>query len=370
MPNNKLNNRKRKLDLISEIHKLDSDLIPTFLQELDSLPSDFKQDLNNQQRIELITAIKEHYYTFSPSAKNKKFGFLKEFVYKQLFKYLHKQIHFNDYIKSLLVIHDSYITNLLQLCESLESRLSNLQIENTPNKQPYDFQLVTQNKLNSVYEMMKLTIIDDKHIPYSSGDKIYYSQFGEDEWLINNLKLPKLGYFVDIGAADGITFSNTYYFEKIGWNGICFEPNPENYELAKKFRKNVIPFAVSSGSGSRTFCIDSSSPDWSHLVPVSNNQTKIKTNNHNISVKAVSLRQIVEENNIKQIDILSIDTEGTEIDVLNSFNIRKIAPKIIIVEHLTYGEISQKSEILGYFNDLPYDLIHSTYSNLIFKHNA
>jgi hypothetical protein len=95
---------------------------------------------------------------------------------------------------------------------------------------------------------------------------IFYSQFGEDRWIVDNLKLPKNGFFIDVGAADGITFSNTYYFEKQGWKGLCFEPNPENYLLAEKFRKNVKLMAIAQTSGMAPFKISSISPDWSRLT--------------------------------------------------------------------------------------------------------
>ena len=70
----------------------------------------------------------------------------------------------------------------------------------------------------------------------------YYSQIGQDEYYINNIiNNKKNGIFLDIGAHDGITLSNTYYLESIlGWKGICVEPNPEIFQKCKKNRKSII----------------------------------------------------------------------------------------------------------------------------------
>lgn len=60
----------------------------------------------------------------------------------------------------------------------------------------------------------------------------FYSQAGQDKYLIENIyKNKEKGFFIDIGAHDGITYSNTYYLEKeLGWSGICIEPNPKIYK--------------------------------------------------------------------------------------------------------------------------------------------
>ena len=59
----------------------------------------------------------------------------------------------------------------------------------------------------------------------------YYSQFEQDKFIYENYFINKTkGYFVDIGAHDGITFSNSKFFEELGWDGVCIEPNPKIFE--------------------------------------------------------------------------------------------------------------------------------------------
>ena len=61
----------------------------------------------------------------------------------------------------------------------------------------------------------------------------YYSQFGQDKFIIENIfKMKKNGFFIEAGAGDGINISNTYVLEKqYNWNGLCVEPNLELYGI-------------------------------------------------------------------------------------------------------------------------------------------
>ena len=63
-----------------------------------------------------------------------------------------------------------------------------------------------------------------------------YSQLGQD---VEVLKKYSKGYYIEIGASDGIELSNTYLLEKNGWEGICIEPIPAKYEKLVKNRKAI-----------------------------------------------------------------------------------------------------------------------------------
>lgn len=69
----------------------------------------------------------------------------------------------------------------------------------------------------------------------------FYSQFKQDKFLHQKVFNGKReGVFVDIGAHDGVSFSNTYFFEKsLGWKGICVEPIPEVFERLKNNRTAI-----------------------------------------------------------------------------------------------------------------------------------
>ena len=70
---------------------------------------------------------------------------------------------------------------------------------------------------------------DPQYAPLVDG---FYSQYGQDEFLNKKFfKDKKNGFFIDIGAHNGIYFSNTYFFEKnLSWRGICIEPNPNRFK--------------------------------------------------------------------------------------------------------------------------------------------
>jgi|GEM_PF-1277560 len=188
----------------------------------------------------------------------------------------------------------------------------------------------------------------------------YFAQFGEDKWILDNLKLPEHGVFVDVGTADGVQYSNSYIFEQKGWTGLCLEPDSRNFAMAQKYRKNVVQMAAASTKGELDFSMSAVSPDWSGLKitgPVSSTY----------KVKADRLSSILKSNKIDHIDLLSIDTEGSELEVWESMNFPEFQPKIVIIEYLAQNTITH--DIKSYFAKLPYTLVHTTEANYIYTLN-
>ena len=60
----------------------------------------------------------------------------------------------------------------------------------------------------------------------------FRAQNGEDRWLDTYFQGKREGYFVEVGAYDGVDLSNTYHFEQIGWHGVLVEPDPDNADRA------------------------------------------------------------------------------------------------------------------------------------------
>jgi len=174
------------------------------------------------------------------------------------------------------------------------------------------------------YLFQKVLGTKTEWLPGSNTQEIFFSQFGEDQWIVQNLKLPKHGFFIDVGTADGITFSNTYYFEKQGWQGICFEPSPTQFQQAQLFRQDVRPQAIADQDGEMELYLSASSPNWASLLPSDDDTAHIR-------VPVKSLATVVKEEKIKNIDVLSIDVEGAETLVLQGFPFAKLSPRIMIV---------------------------------------
>jgi FkbM family methyltransferase len=171
------------------------------------------------------------------------------------------------------------------------------------------------------------------------------SQHGEDLWLWNYFQKKDHGFFVEVGAYDGVTFSNTYFLEATGWHGILIEPNPENYELCCKRRPHSICIraAVSNARESETIlslvkgdngvdALSFTQVSEKHLARVAKNGAKIME----IKVPALKLSRILEDVK-EQIDLISIDVEGAELNVLESLDFVRHAPSVFIIEDNSLG---------------------------------
>jgi hypothetical protein len=84
------------------------------------------------------------------------------------------------------------------------------------------------------------------------------------------------------------------------------------------------------------------------------------------SVPAARLEAILAKHGIERIDLLSIDTEGTELDVCGSMDWDLHRPSVVVIEYLTFGRAPQETATCDYFARLPYRLVHRTPCNLIF----
>lgn len=166
-----------------------------------------------------------------------------------------------------------------------------------------------------------------------------YSQNGQDLWVLENLNEKRGGYFVDFGACDGVIFSNTYLLEKeYDWKGIVCEPNSAYHEDLRKNRNcsidtrcvfNItgqqVPFLKVEG-------YDELSGIVTYAFMDEHSQKRMK--NRMSLVDTVSLSDLLKYHNAPEtIDYLSIDTEGSEFDILYAFDFDQYDIRMITVEH-------------------------------------
>lgn len=159
---------------------------------------------------------------------------------------------------------------------------------------------------------------------------MYYSQDKQDEVLDTRVfKGYKRGVFVEIGAWDGVCFSNTLFFEKeLGWKGINIEPLPDKYEQLTKNRPNAINLnvAVNDVEGETEFLITGmlsgikTNYDPRHLQRIEKENGKPYTESESIRVKTRRLDSIFREHNVQRVHYLSIDAEGSEINIVRSID--------------------------------------------------
>ena len=174
----------------------------------------------------------------------------------------------------------------------------------------------------------------------------FYSQHKQDEYVYDNFfKNKKDGVFVDIGAYDGIVFSNSYFFEKeLGWTGFCVEPQEKQYDLLVKNRKCLcIKGCVADFTGKGLFLdIDGYSTmlsglvnkyDKKHFERIEHEVRTIGGSKKEVEVDCYLLNDLLDENNIKKIDFCSIDVEGAELDILKNIDFKKYDFDIITIEN-------------------------------------
>jgi FkbM family methyltransferase len=168
----------------------------------------------------------------------------------------------------------------------------------------------------------------------------YFSQFGEDKWIVDNLHYPLNGVFVDVGASDGVYGNNTYFFEKMGWRGLCIDADPSHCASLQANRGLVETCAVSSVRGEVEFYRHNTNSTWSGIYQRGEDYTPIK-------IQACTLEDLLMLHDIDKIDLLDIDVEGSEIDVWNSFNPELYRPEVVIIEYSDSRHCCNKTEIIS-----------------------
>jgi FkbM family methyltransferase len=204
--------------------------------------------------------------------------------------------------------------------------------------------------------------LDNKNYKYRK----FNSQFGEDRYICENIELSEKGIFVDIGAGHPIAYSNTYFFEKNGWQGICIDADINQVNLLKTERSNVEWAAISSTEGEIEF-FPAFFPELSTTKQKDEYAGLIKIPfKDSVKVPSFQLETILEKHDIGVIDILDIDVEGTELEVWGTFDYEKHRPQVVIIEYYGLGLGDKSEKIKDFFSKLPYQLVHVTCSNLIF----
>jgi FkbM family methyltransferase len=155
-------------------------------------------------------------------------------------------------------------------------------------------------------------------------------------------------FFVEFGAADGIVLSNTYGLEKeLGWTGILAEPLPMWHAGLRANRSSKIDFrCVWTKSGEKLeFLAGNRYPELSSLAAYAEGDLHAAARQVDaeiLLVDTVSLNDLLREHGAPQcIDYLSVDTEGSEFDILNAFDFDKFRVRVITVEHNFKPEVKE-----------------------------
>jgi len=176
---------------------------------------------------------------------------------------------------------------------------------------------------------------------------MYFSQCQEDIFLNQNIfKNKQNGIYIELGALDGILYSNTKFFEDcLNWKGILIEPHPEKFKLLQINRPNNFLFnnLVSSHEEPLEFRyfidghaavsgVENTLPKQ-HFDNYFEHQRNKLLPQDKIFIKPISLTEIVKSTNLHHIDLLSLDVEGHEYEVLKSWDF-SVPIDIILIEIL------------------------------------
>lgn len=210
----------------------------------------------------------------------------------------------------------------------------------------------------------------------------YYSQVGQDEYIHKNIfPNKKNGVIIDIGAYDGVRFSNSLVFKQLGWKCICIEPLPHVFAELKKNRPDCIciqgcisdkedidQFLAIKG-GCEMLSGLTSTYDPRHIQRAYYEIAQNRASYQIIPVQCYKLETLLNAYGITHIDILSLDTEGSEHAILKSIDFDRFSIDVICIED-NYGD----QELMNFLIEKGFVLLtsiamdaHSIERDLIFR---
>jgi FkbM family methyltransferase len=161
-----------------------------------------------------------------------------------------------------------------------------------------------------------------------------YSQDGEQAVIIAHSGKP--GVFLDIGANDGVSFSNTRALVDLGWQGVHVEPGTAAFAKLKQNLPNACAFqvAVSDKDGEAAF--HESDANSRHMVSSLVESELQRWNCYTfatVQVKTVTVASLLKLAKLSRVDFLSIDAEGSDLLIFRQFDLSALGVRLVCVEH-------------------------------------
>lgn len=166
----------------------------------------------------------------------------------------------------------------------------------------------------------------------SDDDKDSYSQFGQDIFVLKKIfKNKNNGFFVDVGANHPILINNTYLLELNGWKGLSIEPQKHLKSLWPQARKTECLQCVIGPENKKVDFIEGENNE--HVLSGVRGFNKCEDDKKIISMDQIRLSDVFQNKGIIDVDYLSIDVEGYEMNVLRSIDFSKVNIKLIGIEN-------------------------------------
>lgn len=177
-------------------------------------------------------------------------------------------------------------------------------------------------------EISKLLVVGE-HSP---------AQLKQDVFVLHELGYKEHGFFVEFGATNGVDLSNTFLLEKkYNWTGILAEPAKCWHDDLRKNRQCTIDTdCVWAESGTTLTFNETPASELSTIdrFSRSDGHANSRNNGKKYNVNSVSLLDLLDKHQAPRvIDYLSIDTEGSEYEILSNFDFSKYSFRVISCEH-------------------------------------
>ena len=166
-----------------------------------------------------------------------------------------------------------------------------------------------------------------------------YSQINQDLFVLKELEYKKNGFFVEFGATNGLDLSNSFLLEsEFSWKGILAEPGRVWINDLRKNRPNakIEERLVWKDSNSKLLFKETTMAEFSTIDLLSNRDVHRghRENGGKYMVETISLNDLLSKHDAPLIiDYLSIDTEGSEYEILSRLDFEKYSFRVITCEH-------------------------------------
>lgn len=188
------------------------------------------------------------------------------------------------------------------------------------------------------------------------------AQLHQDLFVLWETGRKRGGFFVEVGACDGLLYSNTLLLEKkFGWQGLLVEPARKWHAELKKHRTCQISNLFVAGRGGQTiqFC-ETEQGEFSTALSLANSDGHANQREAGCiyPVETISLAELLQQHSAPaRIDYLSLDTEGSELEILQAFDFRRHDVRCITCEHnytskreTIHGLLAQQGYVRKYEN--------------------
>ena len=215
-----------------------------------------------------------------------------------------------------------------------------------------------------------------KYLQRWRGGQVSYAQCGEDlivDFIFRSMKKPTPTY-LDIGANHPTQINNTYHFYLKGSQGVCVEPDPFLSENIRRKRKRDvvlnIGIAADENANANFYIMTArtlstfSEAEAERYVSYGNQKIE-----QVIQIPCQTVNAVMKQHFPNSVDYVSIDVEGKDLEILQSFDFATYRPTVFCLETLSYTEDKSErklSEIIDYMLAQDYLIYADTYINTIF----